>query len=232
MPLHLCNCSPNSVLVSVELLSTMSLVSLLPSSSLLLRVVPPAFYLGLRVTLYQLPRMPRDEVDVRNIVSSKRVPRVALRLLDPLNGADAANAARQPRLSTTTVQSLDAVEQGQTASVTRDPLPEQALPLKRQAHTNEIEDEHATKRARSTVSTPGTTTPPYSPTIEVVEDDDEPTPAPACRPQKRLTIIASDEENEETGSTISTDNAAQKCQNGFSSGSRSVSAATRAEPSR
>jgi hypothetical protein len=66
-----------------------------------------------------------------------RLARVALRLLDPLNGADAALAAR---LSTTTVQSPGAVDQGQTA--TRDPLPEQALPLKRQAHTNEIEGDH------------------------------------------------------------------------------------------
>ncbi|KAF8502037.1 hypothetical protein F5888DRAFT_1165253 [Russula emetica] len=140
-----------------------------------------------------------------------RLARVALRLLDPLNGADAANAAR---LSTTTVQSPGAVDQGQTA--TRDPLPEQALPLKRQAHTSEIEGDHATKRARSTASTPGTTTPrsPYSPTIEEVEDEGGPTPAPARLPQKQLTIIVSDEENEETEST-GTDNAPRK---GFSSG--------------
>ena len=37
--------------------------------------------------------MPRDGVDAGNIVLSKCVPRVALRLLNPLNGADAANAA-------------------------------------------------------------------------------------------------------------------------------------------
>jgi hypothetical protein len=81
--------------------------------------------------------MPRDQVDVRNIVLSKRVPRVALRLLDPLNRSDAANAAR---LCTTTEQSPDAIDQGQTA--TQDPLSEPALPLKRQAHTNEIDDDH------------------------------------------------------------------------------------------
>jgi hypothetical protein len=76
--------------------------------------------------------MPRDEVDVRNTVLSKRVPRVALHLLDPLNSADATNAAR---LSTTTEQSPDAVDQGQTVNCN----PEPALPLKRQVHTNEIE---------------------------------------------------------------------------------------------
>jgi hypothetical protein len=113
--------------------------------------------------------------------------------LDPLNGADAANAAR---LSTTTEQSPGAFDEGQTAI--RDALPEKALPLKRQAPINEIEDDYCkpfyslclhwlfthcfsvTKRARSTASTSGTTTPRshYSPTIEEVEDEDGPTPAP------------------------------------------------------
>jgi len=56
-------------------------------------------------------RMPREKVDIRNIVVSKHVPHIALHLLNPLNGADAANAAR---LSTTTEQPLDAIDQGQT----------------------------------------------------------------------------------------------------------------------
>jgi hypothetical protein len=136
--------------------------------------------------------MPRDEVDVSNIVSSKHVPHVALRLLDPLNGADAANAAR---LSTTTEQPPSAIDQGQTA--TWGPLPELALSLKRQVHTNEIEGDHgkqlpglclywlftrfsAAKRACSTVSTSSTTTPRscYSPAVEDVENEDRPTSAP------------------------------------------------------
>jgi hypothetical protein len=88
-----------------------------------------------------VPRIPRDEVDLRNVVSSKHVPRVAQCLLDPLNGADAANAAR---LSITTEESPEVADQGQSA--TRDPLPEGpelVLPLKRQAHANEIEGNHA-----------------------------------------------------------------------------------------
>jgi hypothetical protein len=80
--------------------------------------------------------MPRDEVDVRNIVASKCVPCIALRLRDPLNSADVANAAR---VSATTEPSPDVVE-GRTA--TEDPLQEQAVPLKRQADTNKIEGDH------------------------------------------------------------------------------------------
>ena len=96
--------------------------------------------------------MPRDEVDVRNIVPFKRVSRVAQRLLDPLNGADAANAARL-----STEQSLNAVDQGQTATLDAlpdsaqvvplkqqalDALPEQAVRLKRHTHVNEVEDDY------------------------------------------------------------------------------------------
>ena len=81
--------------------------------------------------------MPRDEIDVRNIVASKCVPRIALRLRDPLN-ADLSIAARP---STTTEQSplTDTVDKGQTTM--DDPLPAQAGSLKR-AHTNEIGGDH------------------------------------------------------------------------------------------
>lgn len=176
--------------------------------------------------------MPRDEVDIRNIVLSKRVPRVAPRLLDPLNGADAANAI-QAAQSSTTEKSLDTIDQSRTT--TRDLLPEPALPLKRRMHSNEIEGDNgkqfpglyfhwlfhslpflAAKCARSTVSTtPGTTTPrlSYSPTIEEVEDEDIPTPVLGTA-RHQPTVLASDEKNDEAGST-GTDNAVRK---GFSSG--------------
>ena len=162
--------------------------------------------------------MPRDEVDVRNIVSSKRVPRIALRLRDPLNGADAASVAPLARLSTATGESLDAVEQCQTA--TRDPLPEQAVPLKRQVPINEVEGGHgkrrcfpvslsvsfhslvfsATKQARSTASTPGascaatpvTSRSHYSPTIEDDEDADGPPTVYPHQVQFKLGISISD----------------------------------------
>lgn len=80
--------------------------------------------------------MPRDEVDISNIVSSKRVPRIAQRLRDPLNGADTARAAQ---LSTATERSLDTADQGRLGTVTQDPLPEQVVPLKRQVDINEVE---------------------------------------------------------------------------------------------
>ena len=73
-------------------------------------------------------RMPRDKVDLRNVVLSKCVPHVAQRLLDPLNGANAANAAR---LFITTEESSEVTDKGQ--STTQDPLPdgpELVLPLK------------------------------------------------------------------------------------------------------
>ena len=176
--------------------------------------------------------MPRDEVDIRNIVLSKRVPRVAPRLLDPLNGADAANAI-QAAQSSTTEKSLDTIDQSRTT--TQDLLPELGLPLKRWMHLNEIEGDNgkqfpglyfhwlfhslpflAAKCARSTVSTtPGTTTPrlSYSPTIEEVEDEDIPTPVLGTA-RHQPTVLASDEENEETDYT-SMGNAARK---GFLSG--------------
>jgi len=125
--------------------------------------------------------MPREEVDPRNIVSLKCVSCVAPHLLDPLNSADAANAARISQTST------------------EDPLPAPAVLLKQVAGTNEIGGSHgktfpnlipvvyftpcfilAAKRAHSTASTTGATTPWswHSPTIEEVEDEDRFIPAP------------------------------------------------------
>jgi len=124
--------------------------------------------------------MPREEVDPRNIVSSKCVPCIAPCLLDLLNSADAANATQISQTST------------------EDPLPAPALPLKQAAGTNEIGGGHgktfpdlipvvyftpcfilAAKWACSMASTTGTTMPQsqYSPTIEEVEDEDRFIPA-------------------------------------------------------
>jgi len=87
----------------------------------------------------------------------------------------------------------------------------------------------------STPSASHATTPSlHSPTIEDVEDEDGPTPAPGTRdwnchkrldsnrlparcPKKQQIIIASDEENEEAGST-GTDNAVSHVRRGFPSG--------------
>jgi len=127
--------------------------------------------------------MPREKVNPRNIVSSKCVPCIAPCLLDPLNSADAANAAQISQTST------------------EYPLPAPALPLKQVAGTNEIGGSHgktfpnlipiiyftpcfilAAKQAHSMASTTGTTMPQlrYSP-IKEIEDEDRFIPAPGRR---------------------------------------------------